>query len=853
MIPTVAVLHAQSRSDPNEKFPPKPAIKPQTASQALKSFKVESGYGLELVLAEPMVKEPVAIAFDGDGRMFVAEMSTYMQDIDGTGELEPRSRVTLHASSAGDGVYDKHTIFADNLLLPRMILPLAKGQLVINETNSNDLYLHTDTDGDGKADKKELWFGGGPRGGNLEHQPSGLLWALDNAIYTTYNDYRLRWTPNGVVEETVSPTNGQWGLGQSNDGHIYYVNASGEQGPLNFQESTVYGDFNAGQQFAKGYKEVFPLVGVGDVQGGHNRHRADGTLNNLTACAGIEVYRGDAYPELVGNLFFGEPVGRMVRRSVVTTVGGLIQLGNPHQEQKSEFIRSNDLAFRPINLATAPDGTLFIVDMYRGIIQEGAWVNKGSYLRQVVEQYSMDKLIGRGRIWRVTKAGMKKSRLPRMYSETPAQWVAHLAHPNGWWRDTAQRLLILKQDKGAVPALTAMAQTDKNPLARVHALWTLEGLGALTPEIIAGKLEDEAPEVRVSAIRASERLLKSGSADGLKEKILAKKDDRDPGVAKQVFLTGKLLEWPEWRDVAQAATKSEVEGIRTIANLALRPPRRVEAGRAASKEQREMLATGMQVFATLCATCHGEDGRGTPLAGAPAGTLMAPPFAGSDLVAGPAEGPIAVLLHGLTGDIDGKKYEGIMVPMGSNDDKWIAGVVSYIRGSFGNKAGMVSPEDVAKVREMTKARTSPYTIDELRAIVPPYLPRSGWKVSSSHNSGATASAIDDSKDTRWDSSAFQQPGIWFQVELPEPKEIAGILLDASGSANDYPRGYEVTVSTDGKRWSKPIATGKPQGAITEIAFEPVKTKYVRITDTGSAGGNYWSIHEIQLLRPVKGK
>ena len=139
--------------------------------------------------------------FDGNGRMFVAEMRTYMQDIDGTNEKLKTSRISMHYSSKGDGNFDKHTVFADGLMLPRMILPLGKGQILINETDSQDIQLLTDVDGDGVADKKEIWFEGGPRGGNMEHQPSGLIWALDNALYMTMTNYRLRWTPEGVKKE----------------------------------------------------------------------------------------------------------------------------------------------------------------------------------------------------------------------------------------------------------------------------------------------------------------------------------------------------------------------------------------------------------------------------------------------------------------------------------------------------------------------------------------------------------------------------------------------------------------------------------------------------------------------------
>ncbi|MGC4016411.1 MAG: hypothetical protein QM755_18100 [Luteolibacter sp.] len=318
-----------------------PPVQARTPGEEAKSFLLPEGYRLQLVLSEPEITDPVVTVFDGDGRMFVAEMRTYMNDIDGNDQRKATSRISLHTDTDGDGTYDKHTVFVDNLVLPRMILPLGKGQIVVNETDSLDLYLYTDTNGDGVADKKELWWQGGPRGGNLEHQPSGLIWAIDNAIYTTYNNFRLRWTPTGIKKEATAPNEGQWGLGQDDHGSLYYVNAGGEKGPISFQAPVVYGMFNPPDQFANGFKELFPAAGVRDFQGGLSRVREpEGTLKGFTSGAGIEVFRGDQLPnELLGDVFFGEPVGRMVRRSKVSMDGGLKVLSNPYQDQKSEFLR----------------------------------------------------------------------------------------------------------------------------------------------------------------------------------------------------------------------------------------------------------------------------------------------------------------------------------------------------------------------------------------------------------------------------------------------------------------------------------------------------------------------------------
>ncbi|SVB53228.1 uncharacterized protein METZ01_LOCUS206082, partial [marine metagenome] len=245
----IAVFLLTLTSQAQDNFAPqsKPPFLDPAASQKL--FQLPEGYKLELVLSEPQIKEPAVAVFDGDGNMFVAEMRTYMQDIDGSGKFNKVSRVSKHIDTNGDGKFDKHTIFIDKLMLPRILLPL-DDRLIVGETNTNDLHVYRDTNGDGVADEKKPFYIGGNRGGNLEHQPSGLIWSMDNWLYTTYNAHRLRLDPaTGTVRKEGTGNNGgQWGLTQDNHGKPWYVNAGGERGPLNFQVPIVYGALNTGDQ-----------------------------------------------------------------------------------------------------------------------------------------------------------------------------------------------------------------------------------------------------------------------------------------------------------------------------------------------------------------------------------------------------------------------------------------------------------------------------------------------------------------------------------------------------------------------------------------------------------------------------
>lgn len=833
------------------KLPPMPPVKALSPQEAVKSFQLPEGYRMELVLSEPEIKEPVVTVFDGNGRMFVAEMRTYMQDIDGNGQREATSRISLHTDTDGDGTYDKHSVFVDKLMLPRMILPLGKGQIVVNETDSLDLYLYTDTNNDGVSDKKELWWQGGPRGGNLEHQPSGLVWAIDNAIYTTYNSFRLRWTPDGIRKEETKANDGQWGLGHDNTGNLYYVNAGGEKGPLSFQAPVVYGMFNPQDQFADGFKTLYPAAGVRDFQGGPGKAREpEGTLNGFSSGAGIDVYRGDQLPaEMLGDVFFGEPVGRLVRRAKVSNVGGLKVLSNPDQEKKSEFLRSTDLCFRPVNMTNAPDGTLYITDMYRGIIQEAAWVNPGSYLRTIVEQYNFDKITGRGRVWRLAHTTTKKVKQPRMYEETTAQLAVHLASPNGWWRDTAQRLIVLRQDKSVVPLLERVARIHPEPLTRLHALWTLQGLNAASPAIVREKMADKDPQVRAGAIRVSETLFRQGDASFQKD-IEKLAGDPDPNVVLQACMTAKYLAWPDHaKFISDVVTKSTAKGIKEIgAYLMLSPGQSLAEY---SDKERATLKKGEEIYTTLCATCHGQNGMGTEAAGLKGHTL-APPLGGSKTITSNPKGGIYVLLKGLQGEIDGKKYEGLMIPMANNDDEWIASVLSYVRNNFGNHGSFINPADVAQARKDTESRKEPWTYEELQAQLPQIIPSSHLKLTASDNNDETNRAIDGSAESRYSTNKFMTPGMWFQIELDKETAVSGLVLDTRTSANDYPRGYEVSVSKDGKEWSQPIAKGPEEKTpITEITFPPTETKFIRITQLGSAQGNFWSIHELQVFEDRK--
>ena len=847
----VGVLWPLRAAEGTVSLPPQPRPPVLSPAESLKAFELPPGYRLELVLSEPQIREPVVTVFDGNGRMFVAEMRSYMQDADATDEKARTSRVSLHWSSKNDGVFDRHSVFIDGLLLPRMLLPL-RDSLLVQETDTGDIFEYRDTDGDGVADSKKLFFSGEPRKANLEHQPSGLIWCADNWLYTTYNSWRIRWTPQGVVKEPTTPNGGQWGLTQDNFGKPWIVNAGGELGPINFQQPIAYGTFAVRNELAEGYKEVWPLVPIPDVQGGTSRFRpVEKTLNHITAACGADIYRGDLLPaDLVGDLLYCEPVGRLIRRTKIETRDGLTYLRNAYE--KSEFIRSSDPYFRPVNLVTGPDGALYITDMSRGIIQEGNWTKKGSYLRDVIDQYGLDKNINGGRIWRLVRDERPLGPTPQMLGETPAQLVAHLTHPNGWWRDTAQKLLILAQDRSVVPALQTMIRSHADHLARFHALWTLEGLGALDAALVRETLRSSEPQLRIAALRAGESVVKAGDRTFAPE-ILALIQNPDPSIASQAMMTASLLKLPEAKALIQkAAVMSPSPAIKTIGTQLLNPlSGQIAAGYGTAERAR--LERGQQIFMELCFACHGVDGRGTPVDGR--ALTLAPPLAGSATVTGHRDATLNAVLFGVSGPIAGHTYEAQMAPMGANDDEWLAAVASYIRTGFGNGASIVDAKDVARVRAANPGRIEAWTLDALRPLLPqPLANRAAWKFTSNRArlDPALTTSVYSTGPVKLTLTVEtgQTAGAWVQIELPAATTISELRLGSSKSPRNYARAVTIELSQDGNNWSPPVAQAKSTGPILELTFPPTAAKFVRITQTDPAKNATWTLDDVTLFAPA---
>ncbi|HEX6068559.1 MAG TPA: c-type cytochrome [Longimicrobiaceae bacterium] len=517
-------------------------------AEALASFRLPEGYRVELVAAEPLVQDPVAIDFDADGRMYVAEMRGYMPNLAGEGEDQRIGRIVVLEDLDDDGAMDRKTVFMDSLVLPRSVKVLSHGVLVAATPN---LWLARDTDGDLRADTVVLLRDdyGNPQS-NPEHNANGLLWGMDNWIHNANfaGQFRLR---DGELHFRPVASQGQWGVSMDDFGRLF---RNSNSDPLRADLiPSHYAQRNTAQAGMRGvYERLTPNVPVWPVRPtpGVNRGyqervlREDLTLAQYTAAGSPTAYVGDRLPaELRNNVFVAEAAGNVVGRFVVSEDPDGMLSARPAYE-RSDFLASTDERFRPVFISSAPDGTLYVVDMYRGIIQHRAYVT--GYLEDQIRKRGLEQPVGLGRIYRIVHESTRRGERPDLSARSPAQLVRLLAHPNGWWRITAQRLLVERGDRSVAPALRRMALRDADERARLHALWTLEGLGEADAATLQSALRDRSPHVRAAAVRVSEPFL-AGTGGPMESAILALVEDPAPVVRRQVAAT--LGEIPEGRRI----------------------------------------------------------------------------------------------------------------------------------------------------------------------------------------------------------------------------------------------------------------------------------------------------------------
>lgn len=514
-----------------------PRIPPLEPATAMKSFTVEPGFRIEQVAAEPLVHDPVAMSFDENGRLFVCEMCDYSED-----DKANLGVIRLLEDTDDDGRFDKSTPYVEGLSWPTAVQCYDGGVFV---AAAPFLYYCKDTDGDGRADVKRLVYQGFHRS-NVQGLVNCLRWGLDNRLHGATStaggelnraDTETPAGPDAKSKPSAVRMNGRdfsmdprtrdlrlesgggqhgmsfddWGrkFVSSNSDHIQLVMFEDRYMARNkflaapSPRVSIAADGPAAPVFRTSPIEPWRIVRTelrvsgkvpGIIEGGGK------PAGYFTGATGVTIYRGDAWPAAFqGNAFIGDVGSNLVHRKILEPAG--LELRARRADEGREFIASSDIWFRPCQFGNAPDGTLYVLDVYREVIEHPAALPPS-----IKKHLDLTSGRDRGRIYRVVPEGFKPRPGPRLGKASTAELVALLEHPNGWHRETAARLLYERNDAAAKEPLVKLAAESKSPLGRMHALYALDGITALTPEVLLARLADADPRVREHAVRFSESL-----------------------------------------------------------------------------------------------------------------------------------------------------------------------------------------------------------------------------------------------------------------------------------------------------------------------------------------------------------
>ena len=504
-----------------------PRIPPVEPRLAVDAFVTAAGFHVEQVAAEPLIADPIAMAFDDQARLYVVEMHDYSEDTEGNLGV-----IRLLTDTKGDGRFDTSSVFADKLSWPTAVICYDGGIFV---GAAPDILFLKDTDGDGRADVIKKVFTGFGRG-NVQGLLNSFAWGLDNRIHGATSSVGA--TVRAADDEKAKPLvlsgrdfafdprtlqivatsgGGQYGMSFDKWGHKFVCSNSDHIQQVMFEDRyvarnpylaapgarvSIAADGPAAEIYRASPVEPWRVVRTrlrvagkvpGPIEGGG---RASGYFTGAT---GITIYRGNAWPAAwQGLAIMGDACTNLAHRKRLEPNG--LEMIARRIDADGEFVASRDIWFRPVQFANAPDGALYVADMYREVIEHPL------SLPPVIKKH-LDLTSGRdrGRVYRVLPDGFQQPALPQLGAASTAELVAALAHENGWHRETAARLLYERQDKAAAQELETLA--SRAPLAegRMHALYALSGLQSLMPRALLIGLADEHPQVRRHAVRLAER------------------------------------------------------------------------------------------------------------------------------------------------------------------------------------------------------------------------------------------------------------------------------------------------------------------------------------------------------------
>lgn len=478
--------------------------------EELATLQLAPGFEARLFAAEPLVADPVAAAFDANGRLWVVEMRSYMRDVDATDEARADGRIVVLHDDDHDGRADRSVPFVEQLVLPRAVLPLLGGALVVSPPQ---LLWCPDADGDGRADDRVAVLGGFESGlANPEHCGNSLCWGFDHRIHLA-NDVRMLQRVGDRFDVTTGAGGGQWGLSLDDRGRAFFNYnedwlrvdlVPGRHGPA----AAAVGGLPQLNWRVVAERTTWPVRVTPGVNRGYQPGRlVDGRLAIHTAVCAPLVHRGRRLPGCDGDVFVCEPAGNLVRRIRLRAAGdGSLAGGNVYEDEHREFLASTDERFRPVHLVDGPDGALWLVDMYRGVIQHRNFVT--TFLRRQIEGRGLASPTGLGRIWRIVPAGAPLPARPlALATADAAALLGALGDDEGAVRDLALRTLVQRRPLELLPALRELLRTEPRPAVRIAAMSALCGLGPLHAEDLRAALYDDDEGVLAFAVeRAGPRL-----------------------------------------------------------------------------------------------------------------------------------------------------------------------------------------------------------------------------------------------------------------------------------------------------------------------------------------------------------
>jgi putative membrane-bound dehydrogenase-like protein len=556
-----------------------PHIPPKSPAESLKAFRLRPGFRIELSAAEPHLASPVALDFDEDGRLYVAEFLEFNQSA--SKRPHGRGRIRLLEDTKGDGVFDKSTVFLDNVDSPTAVCCYDGGVFVGSVPN---ILYAKDTDGDGKADVRRVVFTGFARDVGGEALFNSFRWSFDNRIHVQTSTSGGAVRHAGKKDARPVSVRGQGFLFDPRT-EAFEVTSGGGQHGMSMDDwgrtfvctshDPVFLIMYDGRCLARNPYLEAPAAALRIAPGGYNTkvsrispnepwrvvrtrlrttgveppHPTEGDEPSgyFSAASGVTVYRGDAWPaEFRGNVFVGEVSNNLVYRARLVPNGvGFTAL---RAEPGPEFLASTDIWFRPVQFANGPDGALYVLDMYRFLVEATEFMPPS-----IVKHLDVGAGFDKGRLYRVVPEGFKRTRPPRLGKAPTAELVALLEHANGWHRDTASRLLYQRQDRAAVAPLKRLAAGSKSPLGRMHALYALDGLKGLDVATVLHGLRDPDARVREHALRLAEHF---ESDQEIRAQLAKMADDPDLRVRYQLaFSLGAVQGEMPSRALAQLARR----------------------------------------------------------------------------------------------------------------------------------------------------------------------------------------------------------------------------------------------------------------------------------------------------------